>query len=384
MAESSQKALTKEDLIYILQGLFKIADAEDNALSRDENGFYVKDLQDEIAEHHENDDIHVTSSIRKVLDKMSVEGDTLLYNGRPLTTELSKQADNAITVDENGGIYAKDYHADEHIQDGSIHVTQDKKDAWDAMLNESKQYCMDEIGKLTLTKFEIVTQLPTANISSETLYFLLDVNEENQIGFMLYVYVLDKWLPCMISKEKLEAVFAQDLHNHDNKTVLDMFSEVDGRVLYNGKDMFELVVKEDDTNAASFVDGELYIKDFSKELKSIENCAAFAKVNLYSDIITDSGKYTLKDDINEYNLLLVEYYYRPDKEGEPDGCAKTAIIDVDVINKLYEEGRDYMLEYGYGIMTSNSKIRMHEDKLWVNYYHNVCIYRITGIRKGDD
>lgn len=385
--EQTQKALTKEDLIYILQTLFKIADTENNALTRNDNGLYVESfsgLEKELKDHKEDSDIHITSTIRQILDKMSVDGDNLLYNGKPVTTMLSQQPDNALTMDEDGSMYVHDYHADKHIEDDSIHVTKDKKDEWDAMLDESKQYCLDEIGKLSLTKFEMVNQLPTENISSETLYLLSNTNEAGQLSFLLYVYVLDKWLPCIMSKEKLEVVFSEHIHDHTNKKVIDLFTEVDGRVLYDGKDMFALAVKEDDTNAARFVDGELYVKDFSKELESMEKCAAFTKINLYNELIDNSGKYQLKDDINNYNLLLVEYYYNPDKPGEPEGCAKTAVIDVDVINKLYDESRDYMLEYGYGIMTSNSKIRIHEDTLWVDYYHNVCIYRITGIRKGDD
>lgn len=387
MAEQTQKALTKEDLIYILQTVFKIADTENNALKRNSNGLYVESFagfKEDFESHQDDESVHVTSSIRQILDKMSVDGDNLLYDGKPVTTVLSEQPDNALTMDENGGIYVKDYHADKHIENDSIHVTQDKKDEWDAMLDESKQYCLDEIGKLTLTKFQIVVQLPETDISSETLYMLLNTNDDGQLGFLLYVYIMDKWLPCIISKEKFESMFTEDIHKHNNKSVIDKFTEVDGRIMYDGKDVFAMMVKEDDTNAAQFIDGKLYIKDFSKELESIEKCAAFAKVNLCSELISDSGKYQLKDDINNYNLLLVEYYYSPDKAGEPNGCAKTAVIDVDVINKLYEENRDYMLEYGYGIMTSNSKIRMRGDTLWVDYYHNVCIYRITGIRKGED
>lgn len=384
MAEQTQKALTKEDLVYILQALFKIADVEDNALQKTDNGLYVKSIVKEFEDHQDNSNVHVTSSIRDILDKLSVKDDNILYDGKPLNAVLSQKADNAIKIEDDGSIYVKDYQADKHIEDNDIHVTKEKKESWDSMLDESKQFCMDELNKLTLTKFEMVNQLPTEDISSETMYMLLNTDENGRLGFFLYVYILDKWIPCVISQDKFLSMFGEDLHTHNNRLVIDQFTEEDGRVLYKGKDIFAMAVKADSTNAATLVDGELYIKDFTHELKSLETCAAFAKVNLYSQTISDSGKYQLKDDINNYNLLLVEYYYSPDKPGEPDGCAKTAVIDVDVINQLYEEGRDYMLEYGYGIMTSNSKIRMHGDLLWVNYYHNVCIYRITGIRKGED
>lgn len=387
----TQKALTKEDLIYILQSLFKIADEADNVLQRTENGFYVKDeftiIQQELTEHKDKNDIHVTSDIRQIVDKLSVdENDELLYDNRPITTIISQQQDNALTLDENGGMYVKDYHADEHIEDEDIHVTKEQKEEWTKTLDESKKYTLEEIGKIPLTGMEIVTQLPTENISSETLYFLISYMEDEQkYGFVLYVYKEDKWWPMILPKEKLEALLNTDLHKHNNKNIIDLFGiDENGQLLYNGQDLFNVACLDDPTNAAKMVGNKLYIKDFTQELKSIETCSVFAKVNLYSEEISDSGKYQLKDDINNFNLIMIEYYYKPDKEGEPNGCAKTAVIDTDVLNFLYEKNMDYMLEYGYGIMTSNSKIRMKEDKLWVDYYHNVCIYRITGIRKAED
>lgn len=387
MAEA-QKALTKEDLIYILQSLFKIADEQDNVLQRTDNGLYVKDefsaIRDDLDAHVDDNNVHITSTIRNILDKLSVdENDELLYDNRPITTIISDKHDNALKIDENGGMFVRDYHADLHIENEDIHVTKEQKDDWSKALDESKKYTIEEIGKIPLTKMEVVTILPTENISSETLYFLIVYDEdEEKYGFSLYIYSNDKWWPMIIPQEKLEALLKVDLHKHENKSVIDLFGvDETGQLLYNGEDLFNVACLDDPTNAAKMVGNKLYIKDFTQELKSIETCSVFAKVNLYSKEISDSGKYQLKDDINNFNLIMIEYYYKPDKEGEPNGCAKTAVIDTDVLNFLYDKAMDYMLEYGYGIMTSNSKIRMHEDKIWVDYYNNVCIYRITGIRK---
>lgn len=387
MAEA-QKALTKEDLIYILQSLFKIADEQDNVLQRTDNGLYVKDefsaIRDDLDAHVDDNNVHITSTIRNILDKLSVdENDELLYDNRPITTIISDKHDNALKIDENGGMFVRDYHADLHIENEDIHVTKEQKDDWSKALDESKKYTIEEIGKIPLIKMEVVTILPTENISSETLYFLIVYDEdEEKYGFSLYIYSNDKWWPMIIPQEKLEALLKVDLHKHENKSVIDLFGvDETGQLLYNGEDLFNVACLDDPTNAAKMVDNKLYIKDFTQELKSIEICSVFAKVNLYSEEISDSGKYQLKDDINNFNLIMIEYYYKPDKEGEPNGCAKTAVIDTDVLNFLYDKAMDYMLEYGYGIMTSNSKIRMHEDKIWVDYYNNVCIYRITGIRK---
>lgn len=110
-----------------------------------------------------------------------------------------------------------------------------------------------------------------------------------------------------------------------------------------------------------------------------------SKVNLYNEEISQSGKYKLKDTIDNYNLLLVEYYYKPDNpdRGTP-GCIQTAVIDPDTLNEAYSMGMLYILQYGYGVMTSNSQIHIVGDELTVDYYHNVCIYKITGIRKGEE
>lgn len=384
MMADTQKALTKEDLIYILQGLFKLADEPSNAIKKTEGGLYVQDYHDDFKTHQDDSSAHITKNIRKILDKLSVdENDELLYDNRPITTIISDKPDNALNIDEKGGMFVQDYHADNHIENEDIHVTKEQKDDWSKALEESKKYTIEEVGKIPLVKMEVVTVLPTENISSETLYFLITYDEdEEKYGFSLYIYGNDKWWPMIIPYEKLKALLKTDLHKHDNKDVIDLFNiDETGQLLFNGEDLFNVACLDDPTNAAKMVNNKLYIKDLTEELRSVETCSTFIKVNLYSEEISDSGKYQLKDDINNFNLIMIEYYYKPDKKDEPNGCAKTAVIDTDVLNFLYDKAMDYMLEYGYGVMTSNSKIRMHEDKIWVDYYNNVCIYRITGIRK---
>lgn len=379
-----QKALTKEDLIYILQSVYKIAELEDNALQKTPDGLYVKSSDGEFAAHEMDTDKHINASIARIVNKLTVDSsDTLLYNGKPVSYTLSPETDNALQQTEQG-LYVKDYHADTHINNSSIHVTQEKKNEWDAMLGQAKEFCQTELQKTFIPKMEIVTQLPTEDISSETLYFLLIQEDENHWGFVTYIYALDQWFQPAIGDDRLAIMLQRYVHEHANRELLDGLTEEDGHLKYKGNDLMYMGVLEDDTNAAKSVNGLLYVKDFTKELASLEISAAWAKVNLYNTEISDSGKYRLKDYIDRYNLLLIEYYYKPDKEGEPNGCAKTAVIDVDVINMLYDNHMDYMLEYGYGMMTSNSKIRMHGDYIWVDYYHNVCIYRITGIRKREE
>mgnify|MGYP003297507962 CR=1 FL=1 len=107
---------------------------------------------------------------------------------------------------------------------------------------------------------------------------------------------------------------------------------------------------------------------------------------LYNKECTDSGLYELEYSIDDFSMLLIDYYYKPHDESQEPGCAKSVMVNVTTLNELYDKGIDYILELGYGINVANSKIRMTEDKLYVNYYHNICIYKITGIRKsgGDE
>ena len=81
--------------------------------------------------------------------------------------------------------------------------------------------------------------------------------------------------------------------------------------------------------------------------------------------------------------MLIEFYYYPNDPEEKPGDAKSVMVDTDTMEELYAKGIDYMIELGHGVSVANSKIRIHDDRLEVNYYHNICIYKITGIKRGD-
>jgi hypothetical protein len=282
-------------------------------------------------------------------------------------------------------------------------------------LQESKNFTIEELNKLIILNIEIVTTLPESitipnseqqeegvyeeNIvhpSSTTLYLLADDPScPNECAYTMHMYLQDKWVKLNITNQTLEK-FAlktetedavKKVHEHKNKDTIDKFStSEDGDLLYDGQRIREIGVSDKEGNAARLIDGKIYVRDFDNEIKSMQSgIGGFTKYSLYNEEIKDSGVYELKDYIDNYSMLLIEYYYKPNNENENPGCAKTAVIDTDTLNYLYSKNMDYMLEYGYGILMSNSKIRMHGNKLWVDYYHNVCIYKITGIiRKSND
>lgn len=376
------KALTREDLLYILQSVFKISEDEDNALKMIESGLYVKDFHIDLENHTSNENIHVDANIKDILNRFSISEETglLLYNGSPITITQS---------------------AEEHINNEAIHVTNEDKERWNSTLQDSKDFTVQKIDELTIYDVKIVNKLPELIETSEgtsfplstTLYLLIDDPEcPEECTYIMYMYLQDKWVKLGItnhtlSKFALKTEVEESINNshiHSNKNIIDNLSESEnGELLYNGRDIREMSISDKNDNAVQIINNQLYVRDFNKEVQSMST-GGFIKYNLYNDEINDSGIYELKDSIDNYSLILVEYYYKPNNEDENPGCAKTAVIDTDILNYLYSKNVDYMLEYGYGILMSNSKIRMHDDKLFVDYYHNVSIYRITGIRRGDD
>ena len=387
------KALTKEDLLYILQGIFRLSTQPDNAFQMLDDGLYVKDYQNDFDNHTDDTGLHITQDIRDILDLFSIDAnDNLLYDGKPVNISISGEANNAIKV-KSDGIYVEDISTEtkNHIQDTDIHVTKTDKETWDNTLQDAKDFTMDEIDKLVIYDIKEVDVLPTENISSTTLYLLTsDPEHSDECEDVMYMYLRDKWITLSITNKTLKLLATKkelenyakkdDLHNHDNKDLLDKFSNADnGDLLYDGKSLHEFELSEASNNAAKLKDGKLFVEDFSEVIRSLQIASAISKTRLYTGDITESGRYDLADDIDNYSMIMIDYYYKPENPDEEPGNAKTAIIDSDTLNELYDRGIDYMLELGYGISTSNVKIHFHENQLWVNYYNNVCIYKITGI-----
>lgn len=407
-----EKALTREDLILILEAVFKLSAYSNNAFQMKEDGLYVEDFHHDLEEHTKNDSIHIDEAVRNMIKGFTVSEDgILLYNNVPVVASASNEENNGVTMKPDGLFV---YSAEPHIEDDSIHVTTDDKDNWNNTYKKSTDYTDDEIKKLIIYDVKIVPVLPEIPVidntvtgdgdpvtpvdieypSSTTLY-LLEGNPDcpDECTYTLHMYLKDKWInltPTALTfnkfalKTEVEKSF-KEIHSHENQEILDKFSlNHKNELVYDGTNIHEIDISKEPGNAAQMIDGKLFVPDLTEEVKSATISSAWAKINLLEQEITKEGIYDLKDDIDNYNILLVEYYYKPKDPNEPLGCAKTAVIDTDVLNNLYIKGLDYMLEYGYGTLTSNTRIRMRGKRLWVDYYHNVCIYQVTGIRRGDN
>lgn len=391
------KALTREDLMYILLSIFRISEQENNAFKMLLDGLYAEDYHKDLNTHSIDTNLHIEQVMRGILEKLTVDTyGNLLFDSKPVNIAISAEEKNAIQVKPDG-LYTEDItlETSNHMNDLDIHVTTDDKAEWSGILAAANEHTDTEIASLPYFEFKAVTVLPTESISQNVIYLLKDDPDcLDELTFTLWLYYNMTWVKLgttkqtinlLATKEELKDYFkTADSHNHDNKAVIDKFTEsIDGDLLYDNLNINKLTVHEAADNAIKVIDNKLYVKDFTNEIASLGVAAAFAKTSLLKQECAEAGVYKLWDVIDNYSLLIIDYYYKPEDGTQPPGNAKTIVLDTDTINELYEKNIDYLIDLGYGSSTSNAKIRMNGDTMWINYYHGVCIYKITGIRRGD-
>lgn len=395
------KALTKEDLIYILQSVLRISEVEHNAFHRKEDGLYVKDYQADLEDHTKNEGIHITSDLKRIVEKLSVnENDELMYNGHSVMNFISQAEGNMLSL-KTDGFFVPVVDAEGHIKNNDIHVTLSDKQKWNAIVKEVEAFVTQELlgfaNSLCFSQILFVNALPEVTEEpltlEQTLFFVAnDPDKPEECTYTVYVYNNKAWHTVGITQKTLKNYVTQKALGeaiksvmHSNQAVLDSLSEdKDGNLLYKGKpalDYFGIV--DDKYNAIKVIDGKLYARDYSQEINSLIVNSGFVKTNLYNMEINDVGTYTLKDSIDNYAFLLIEYFHEKDDSIAIGGCVKTAMIDTDTLREIYDEGKTYMLEYGYGALTAHIQFSMNQDKIYIGYRRKVSIYKITGIRGGD-
>ena len=383
--------LTKDDLISILEALFKFSQEPNNAILRKEDGLYVLDFHKDFEEHINNTDIHPTKEQKDILANFSLENDVLNYKGKPIVISVSGEEGNAIIVKPDG-LYIKDYNKAiyEHIKDTTVHITKDERDEWNGILDKAKKYA----DQLPFYTYQKVDNLPNDEqvIKDNTIYLLKQTYpESNEIYYVRYIYREHKWIPLDITTESIKLLAHKSdllkLHTHDNKDILDKFTEDEqtGNLLYNGSSIYNNTISQDKNNAIGLgTDGKLYVKNLEQLVNSIAKAQSGLSKNIILDQECDKAKeYTLDDDINNYNYLMIHYYTMPDQDTETEKRqpydAKTEILDVDNLDDLYRRGIDYILEHDYGFSTYNTKIRFHDNIMQILYYNHICIYQIIGV-----
>ena len=401
MIDNETPVLRKEDLIDILEALFKFSQAPNNAFTRKEDGLFVLDFYQAFKDHIDDSSIHATNQETGILKNFSLVDDILCYKGEPIVIRASKEEGNAIVIKDDG-IYIKDLSQilQEHLDNTNIHVTAQDKENWNKILELAKKYADDLVNALVIYDYAIIDDLDLIDpslIKPTTVYCIQEQIPDSEETYLVrYLYREGVWIPLDITKETYK-LFArkkyvddtffkkENYQNHDNKAVLDKFTEDPNthRLLYNNVDILDVMQISDDPNNAIFrgSDDKLYVKDLSSELESIARQASLSKVVLLEQNCNDSGIYELEEDISNFNFLMIHYYLMPDDPNLDPYDAKMEMVDVDGLLELHNKHIDYMLEHDYGISTYNTKIRfINGNKLQVTYYNHVCIYKIIGVR----
>ena len=152
--------LRKEELITILEALFKFSQEPNNAFQRKEDGLFVLDFHQLFQDHIADTSIHATEEETSVLRNFSIIDDILCYKGEPIVIKVSKDEGNAVEVREDG-LYLKDITSEisEHMSNDAIHVTQQDKDNWNQILQTANEYTAALINALTATYTLAITTL---------------------------------------------------------------------------------------------------------------------------------------------------------------------------------------------------------------------------------
>ena len=371
--------LRREELIIILEELFKFSKELNNALQRKNDGLYVEDL----SSHVEDNTKHLNAEQINLLDSLEIKKDGLYFNLNKLLDSISSQEGNAIEQKDDG-LFVQDLSEvlNNHINNDNIHFTQEQIDNFNNMYQNTVETIDDFISSFTVNTWEFVTQLPEYDIKSNTLYILEIEDENHNKTYPKYIYLNNKFINID------DYVSSFDTHQHANKNTLDKFNEdQNGDLTYNNNPLISIQISDNENNALSLDENnKLYVPNLMNILEEFSKQTYMTKTVLLEQELTDINEYRLNADINDFNFLIINYYYiveETDEETEEVTInkydAKTEILDVDNLNYLYENHIDYLLEHDNGLSLYNSKVRFHDNKIQVTYYNNVCIYKIIGV-----
>lgn len=391
------KGLTRNDLLYILNEIFKISTANNNALSFSEQGLFVESYK----VHSENGDLHVPSKeVHDIIAGFSLDAnDNLVYNGDPASIRISDDEDNAIELDADGALYVRKVYDQsdfqEHLDDDERHVTQEDRDKWDGAVDEANEYTDDEIDKIKIHNVVYVTSVPDIDgMDEHTMYILLDQANivENPV---IKIKVLNEVVTIGITKATMNLYYTKEEINTKFEEVDNKFdnyvSSTDAEETYQHKFENEQalsLIKDDGTghpvfgnrkslseranNGLSYDDnGGLFYPDLSSELHSLQISASFAKTNLYDQEINSTGTYTLKDAISNYNLLLVEYWFYP------PSLIQVPVYTEKLVMHTAEEYEGYSFVFGTNRMEDwfdkldyeHQEYDSEKVNPWISYYN---------------
>lgn len=253
-----------------------------------------------------------------------------------------------------------------HTSDTVIHVTQDDKDLWNATLQNAKDYAKKLFDSVTSFSIQIVDVLPTENIKEMTIYFIKNNHNNESDYYDEYIYINNKWeiigstfvnlTPYLLKtdfeiyQQKIADKFlkyktsdeintilqdyllaidfnnviqkyftsdeitnilkdyakSENLHEHKNKDILDLLSDIDGVLSYNKiKLLTTIPISSESGNVIQMLQDGIYVSLDEKvsDLQvnsAISDTLKILESNLEQEIDTDL-QLAISDTINLLN-----------------------------------------------------------------------------------
>ncbi len=145
-------------------------------------------------------------------------------------------------------------NTNDHASNLVIHVTQEDKDTWNAILDNAKKYAKELFDAVTSFQIIKVSELPTEDIKTMCIYFLA-VDPDDKNYYEEYMYIDDQWeligttrinLEQYILKTEVEELLKDyllktDSHEHENLEILSDLTDTDGLLNYKGSPVHPVV-----------------------------------------------------------------------------------------------------------------------------------------------
>ena len=405
--ENLKEALYLNNVI-LLNKIKALKDSIDDIISVD-----IETLKNLIDNINDNDISNINNKIDNINNteipnlKQSINdiNNTKLVNLKQLIDDLTNDLSN-------------------HTSDTIIHVTQNDKDLWNAALQNAKDYAKKLFDSVTSFSIEIVESLPTKDIKSMTIYFIRNGRDNETDYYEEYMYINNKWeiigstfvnLAPYLLKEDFEKYqqeitdkFAKyntsdeitntlkdylliqtfndtiknysttsdinkilndyakkdDLHEHNNKDILNKLSESpDGNLLFNGNEIknnnSDITISKKENNAIQQKDDGIFVEDKTEQInnisKKINNISIAQKISYENAFVEDIlwegnsdslNQLILNNSVFKYDEILIKHSYSTKDEN-----IQCAILLTNNIDETYT----YQVNYGNGDLNSYVK-----------------------------
>jgi hypothetical protein len=198
MIDNETPVLRKEDLIDILEALFKFSQEPNNAFVRKEDGLFVLDFYQAFQNHVSDTSVHATNQETDILRNFTIVDDVLCYKGEPIIIKPSQEEGNAIVVKPDG-IYIKDLSQtlQDHLDNTDVHVTAQDKENWNKILELAKKYADDLVDALVIYDYAIVDDLDLLEpslIKPTTVYCIQEKNSRLRRNISCKIFIQRKYL----------------------------------------------------------------------------------------------------------------------------------------------------------------------------------------------